>query len=107
MPPQTIESRVEKLEEHVTNLQELPGRMDALSVQISQLRDDVGAQISQLREEVGSLGGRISGTERALREEIVAGDERILTQVRVLHEDVVSRLALLQEGQPRSRRRRN
>src|SRR5204863_8863460 len=92
MPPQTIESRVEKLEQQVTNLQVLPGRMDGLSVQISQLRDDVGAQIS--------------ATERTLREEIVAGDERILAQVRVLHEDVVSRLALIQEGQPRPRRRR-
>ena len=92
MPSQTIESRVEKLEEHVTNLQELPGRIEALSVQISQLREDVSEQIST--------------TERTLREDIVAGDERILAQVRVLHEDVVSRLALIQEGQPRPRRRR-
>ena len=106
MSPQTIEGRVEKLKERVTNLQELPGRIDALSVQISQLRDDVGAQISQLREDVGAVGARLFTTERTLREEIVAGDERILAQVRVLHEDVVSRLALIQEGQPRSRRRR-
>lgn len=114
MPPQTIESRVEKLEQQVTNLQELPGRMDALSVQISQLRDDVGGQISQLGARVGgvearidALGARVSEMERTLREEIVAGDERILTQVRVLHEDVISRLVLIQEGQPRRRRRRN
>jgi chromosome segregation ATPase len=132
MPPQTIESRVEKLEEQVTNFQDLPGRMDALSVQISQVREDLGAQILQLREEVDArfdavdarfdavdarfdavdarfdeVGARISATERTLREEIVAGDERILTQVRVLHEDVVSRLALIQEGQPRPRRRRS
>ena len=92
MPPQAIESRVEKLEEHVTNLQELPGRIDALSVQIAQVREDVVAQIS--------------ATERTLREDIVSGDERILAKVRVWHEDVVSRLAWLQEGQPGSRRRR-
>jgi len=88
MPPQTIESRVEKLEEHVTSLQQLPARMDALSLQISQLREDMGA--------------RFSATEKAL----IASDERILAQVRMLHEDVVSRLALIQEGQPRPRRRR-
>lgn len=93
MPPQTIENRVEKLEEHVTNLQQLPARIDALSVQISQLQEDMGA--------------RFSATEKALREEILAGDERILAQVRVLHEDVISRLALIQEGRPRPRRRRN
>ena len=61
-------------------------------------------QISQLREDVGA---QISATERVLRDEILNGDERILAQVRVLHEDVISRLALIQEGQPRPRKRRN
>jgi hypothetical protein len=78
MPPQTIESRLEKL--------------DALSVQISQLREDLDA--------------KISATEKALSEKILAGDERILTHVRVLHEDVISRLALIQESQRPVRRRR-
>ena len=93
MPPQTIESRVEKLEDQVMNLQQLPARIDGLSVQISQLREDMGA--------------RFSATETSLREAILAGDERILAQVRMLHEDVISRLALIQEGQPRPRGRRN
>ena len=61
-------------------------------------------QISQLREDVGA---QISATERVLRDEILNGDERILAQVRVLHEDVISRLALIQEGQPHPRKRRN
>jgi uncharacterized coiled-coil protein SlyX len=102
------------LEERVTRLEELPSRVDAIGSQISQLRDDVGGQISQLGARVGgvearidALGARVSEMERTLREEIVAGDERILTQVRVLHEDVISRLVLIQEGQPRRRRRRN
>ena len=82
MPPQTIESRVEKLEEQVTNLQGLPGRVDALSVQISQLREEIGARFS-------------------------ATEERILAQARLLHEDVISRLALIQEGQPRPKKRRS
>ena len=89
MPPQTIERRVEKLEDQVMNLQQLPARMDALSLQISQLREDMDA--------------KISATEKSL----IASDERILAQVRMLHEDVVSLLALIQEDQPRPRRRRN
>ncbi len=89
MPPQTIESRVEKLEEPVTDLQQLPARIDALSVQISQLREDMGA--------------RFSATEKAL----IASEERILAQVRMLHEDVISRLPLIQEGPQRPGRRRN
>ena len=79
MPPQTIESRVGKLEHHVTNLQQLPARIDALSAQISQLQEDIGARFS-------------------------ATEERILAQVRVLHEDVISRLALIQAGQRKTRR---
>ena len=90
MPPQTIERRVEKLEEQVMNLQQLPARMDALSMQISQLREDLGA--------------RISATENSLRAEILASDDRVLAQVRILHEDVIARLALIQESRPRSRR---
>jgi hypothetical protein len=86
MPPQTIEHRVEKLEEQMTTLQQLPARVDALSVQISQTREDMGA--------------RFSAAEKAL----IATEERILTRVRVLHEDVISRLALIQEGRPRRRR---
>ena len=86
MPPQTIEHGVEKLEEQMTTLQQLPARMDALSVQISQTREDMGA--------------RFSAAEKAL----IATEERILTRVRMLHEDVIARLALIQEGRPHSRR---
>ena len=90
MPPQTLGRRVEKLEEHVMNLQKLPARMDALCVQMSQLRDDLGAKISAI--------------EKTLRKEILSSEERILAQVRTLHEDVVSRLSLIQEGRPKRRR---
>ena len=96
MPPQTIENRVEKLEEHVTNLQQLPTRIDALSLQIVQLREDMGAGFS-------AISSRFASTEKAL----ATSEERILAQVRVLHEDVISRLALIQEGQPRPRKRRS
>ena len=89
MPPQTIERRVERLEEQVTNLQQLPARMDALSVQISQLRED--------------LGERISATEKSLLAKIVASEDRILGQVRMLHEDVIARLTLIQEGRRKRR----
>jgi len=70
----------------MTTLQQLPARMDALSVQISQTREDMGV--------------RFSAAEKAL----IATEERILTRVRMLHEDVIARLALIQEGRPHSRR---
>jgi len=42
----------------------------------------------------------------ALRVEIRAGDEETRQQMRVLHEDLVARIGLLQEGLTRSSARR-
>ncbi len=87
MAPQAIERRVDNLEKRVTILEQLPSRVDALSVQISQLRDEMHDGFS------------------ATRARIEAVDERLSTQMRVLHEDVIARLVLIQEGRPRRRKR--
>lgn len=87
MAPQAIERRVDNLEKRVTILEQLPSRVDALSVQISQLRDEIHDGFS------------------AMQARIEAVDERLSTQMRVLHEDVIARLVLIQEGRPRRRKR--
>ena len=43
----------------------------------------------------------------ALREEIRASDDEIMSQARALHEDVIARLALIQEGGRRPRKKRS
>ena len=96
MPPQTIESRVERLEHRVTELESLPDRVTAIESQIVQHQE-------------------MHGAFSAVREEIRAGDEetrRVLGErldengrhMRVLHEDVIGRLAIIQEGQSARRR---
>jgi hypothetical protein len=40
-------------------------------------------------------------TRRVLRDEIRAGDEETRRHARILHEEVISRLALIQEGRER------
>ena len=75
MPPQTLESRIGSLEHRVTTLEELPGRIDDLTLQVSQLRSEMRAEFS------------------AVRADMATGSE-----MRALHEDVISRIALLQEG---------
>jgi outer membrane murein-binding lipoprotein Lpp len=95
MTVQTLATRVDSLEERVTRLEELPARVDALTSQVLQLRDEVRAEFSAVRSEIRAGDEE---TRRVLGDEIRAVDTRIMNQVRVLHEDVVSRLALIQEG---------
>jgi F0F1-type ATP synthase membrane subunit b/b' len=92
MTPETLETRMDRLEHRVTLLEQLPARLDALGVQISQLREEMREEFSALRKE--------------LREEIRKGDQDILTQARIMREDVIARLALIQEGRPPRRKRR-
>jgi hypothetical protein len=108
----------------VTILEELPARIDDLTLQISQLREEMRGEFAAVRGEMDSGFAAVraemhAGDEearRALREEIRAGDEEtrrvlrdqiragdaeIMGQARMLHEDLMSRLALMQEGNPR------
>ena len=133
MPPQTIDARVERLVERVTNL-ELPGRMDALSTQISQLGEEMHRGFSNLRDELRgeiragddqvmeharelyeSLKSEIqAGDERVrnwaqgnfddLRAAIAAGDERVMNHARMLYEDLKADLKSIKEGQSAGRR---
>ena len=74
--------------------------MDTLVAQIPQLRDKMTAGFS-------ATSSRFEALENTLRGEIRGVDERLSTQMRVLHEDVISRLQLIQEGQTRRRKRKS
>jgi len=94
----------------MARLEELPARVDALTLQVSQLRDEMRSGFSAVRGEIQAgdqetrrtlreeIRAGDEETRRTLRDEIRAGDERVMEQARALHEDVVSRLALIQEG---------
>jgi len=132
MPPETIESRVDHLERRVTDLETRPDRITAIESQIVQQRAEMHGEFSAVRAETRTgdeetrrvLGERIDETARVLGERIDKTtrvlDERIDEtarvlgeridengrQMRVLHEDVIGRLAIIQEGQSLRRRRR-
>jgi len=104
MATQTLAARVDRLEQRVTLLEEMPARVDALTLQVSQLRVEMRGECSAVRDEIRAGDEE---TRRVLREEIRAGDERVMGQVRVLHEELISRLALIQKNtQRRASRRR-
>ena len=100
MPPQALVGRVESLESRVTVLEQLPGKLDALALQISQMREEIRAEFSAVHTEIRAGDEE---TRRVLRDEIRAGDEESRHQARALHEDVISRIALMQEGHQHER----
>ena len=71
----------------MTHLEQLPARIDDLRSQVSQLRTKMDAEFSAVRAEIAEQGAASA-----------ARDEAIGVRMRVLHEDVISRFALLQEG---------
>jgi CHASE3 domain sensor protein len=124
---------VEKLEKVVESLAELPQRMTALGGRFDRLEGRVGSlelQIVQLRTEMkdgfsavlevvessSQASQQLHDDGRAemrqlfkenrerLERAIAEGDEATRTQMRVLHEDLVSRIARLGEAPSRDAR---
>ena len=86
-------------------LNDLSERVNSLEVQIVQLREDVHNlrdDVRDVRDDLSAtrdeLRNEIADNVRVLRAEIRVGDEETRTLMRVLHEDLVTRLALIQRG---------
>jgi len=105
-------------------LETLPARMSAVEWQIVQLRSEMREQFSAVRSDlegfrvesqsgIHSVRNDLRAEIKAacdevrsdLRAEIRAGDEETRRYMRVLHEEVLARLALIEDGRPRRRRR--
>ncbi len=103
MPQESLEKRVEKLEDAMTGFAGLPPQVAELASRVSQLGGEMRVGFSAIRDEIRAGDEE---TRRQLREEIRIGDEETRTQMRILHEDVIERIALLQENLGDSTRRR-
>jgi hypothetical protein len=79
MSPNSLNVRVERLERRVEILEQFPDRVRAMEAQIVLLRDE-------MRNEFSATRALISDVDRYMR---------------VLHEDVIQRIATLGEGQNR------
>ena len=102
MPPQTLEPRMESLEHRVDQLEQLPAKIDALTLVVSQPRTKMHAEFSAVRAEISEQGAASAGRDEALG-----------IHMRVLHEDVIARIALLHDvlspppaPKPRPRKKR-
>jgi predicted phage gp36 major capsid-like protein len=128
MAQESSETRMDRLERRVEILEQLPERVTALESQIVLLRDEMRSEFSAIRRESRAGDEQVIQTLReeiragdeqvikTLREEIRAGDEetrRVLTErmeflfdanerhMRLLHEDLVDRIARMSEGRDR------
>ena len=86
------------LNNRVTRLEELPARIDDLTSQISQLRVEMRDEFSAVRTE---MAAGFTTVRSELAADIEAKTDSLGVQMRMLHEDVIARIALLQEGRPR------
>ena len=78
----------------MTQLEELPGRMDRLESQIVQLRTEMRDEFSAVRTEFA-----------AVRTEMRTGDEETRRYMRVLFEEYVGRMRVIGEPGPTKRPR--
>jgi hypothetical protein len=99
MPRATLAQRVKIVEEKVEKLETLPARVAAVESQILQLRDEMRSEFSAVRREFDALRidlrAELQSTAASLRAEIREGDEETRRLMRMLHEDVIARIAAL------------
>jgi uncharacterized membrane protein YccC len=88
--PQTLNSRMEVLEQQMEALSTLPDRVTSLESQILQFRVETRAEFAAVREEMQQRFD-------TLRDEVHSGDEETRRHMRLLHEEVMTRIALLDE----------
>ena len=100
MGPQTLTNRVEILERKVDDLAKLPDRVSALELQVSQLRTEMRVEFSAVRAEMRELNDGLRQRctlNEETRRELGGRIDDLGTHMRVLHEEVISRIALLDE----------
>ena len=115
----SLTDRVEALERTTRDLETLPAKVDAIANELKALREEMRAGDQSLREEIRAgdeslrveirAGDEATRTEMrtgfaTLRQEIKDGDEETRRYMRVLHEDVIQRLATIGEAKPRKRK---
>ncbi|MEQ1759434.1 MAG: hypothetical protein ABL986_14020 [Vicinamibacterales bacterium] len=104
MPDRSIVERVEILEQRVELLEQLPDRVAAVESQLVQLRHEMRVGFSDIRSEMSTMGAGLRAEMQAmgagLRADMQSGDEETRRYMRVLHEDVISRISAIGEGGP-------
>ena len=94
MAREPLEERMDNLERRVEILERLPDRVTALESQIVQLRDEMRSEFSAVRADAVE-------TRRVLTERMESLFDANQRHMRLLHEDLVERIARMGEGRSR------
>ena len=95
MSRESLEARVDRLERRIKLLEQLPERMTALEAQIVQLREEMRGEFSAVRTE---LRAEIRDVDAGLTKKMHALFSANEYHMRLLHEDLVQRIAMIREG---------
>jgi hypothetical protein len=95
MSRESLEARMDRLERRVDLLEQLPQRMDALEAQIVQLREEMRSEFSAIRGEIRDGDGETRRSLSKQMRDLFAANE---AHMRVLHEDLVQRIATIKGG---------
>ena len=98
MSPESLRVRVERLERRVDILEQLPDRVSALEAQIVLLRDEMRSEFSAVRTDIRTGDEE---TRRMLTERMESLFDANQRHMRLLHEDLVERIARMGEGRNR------
>ena len=101
MAERTLDDRVTALEGTVAGLQELPKQLASLQRDVTAFQRDVVAFQRDVVARFEQVDARFERLERVVRD----GDERNYSQMRMLHEDLVAKIALLGERRDGTDRR--
>ena len=98
MSPDSLRVPVERLERRVEILEQLPDRVSAVESQIVQLRDEMRSEFSAVRTDIRTGDEE---TRRMLTERMESLFDANQRHMRLLHEDLVERIARMGEGRNR------
>ena len=107
----TLTRRVELLEEKMQGLADLPGRVTRVEERLTSVEGrltsvderltGVEGRLMTVENELGALRVEMRGEFVKVRQEIRSGDEETRNLMRILHEEVIERFKLLENGNDR------
>jgi len=98
MARESLEQRMDRLERRVEILERLPERVTAVESQIVLLRDEMRSEFSAVRTDIRTGDEE---TRRMLTERMESLFDANQRHMRLLHEDLVERIARMGEGRNR------